>query len=675
MTKKEAALRVRKLRELIAHHAEAYHTHDAPEISDAAYDALLLELAALEAEHPDLREEGSPTERIGGAPLEQFRKVTHQTPQWSFDNAFSPDDLRAWDERVRKLARAAGFGDESVSYVVEHKIDGLKIVLTYEKGVLTSAATRGDGRVGEDITENVKTIRSVPLTLSKPIDAIVVGEAWLPKSELSRINSERTKEGEPPFANTRNAAAGSLRQLDPKVTARRRLCAFIYDIDRISGLPRGVRAPETQEEELVFLTELGFLVNTHRIVAHTPDEVIRYYEKVQHAHGDEEYGVDGLVLKVNAIRIQDALGYTAKAPRWGIAFKFPAEEATTIVEDIVLQVGRTGVITPVAKLKPVRVAGSTVSRATLHNEDEIKRLDVRVGDTVIIQKAGDVIPDIVRVLTELRTGTEKPYAFPKTVSACGGDGRIERIPGMAAWRCVNPDSPARRRRAFEYFVSKHALDIEGLGKKTAALLIDEGVVQSFDELFELEEGDFLALPGFADVSARKAIEAIRRAAQNVPLERVITALSIPQVGAETARDLARHFGSIERIQNATKEELCAVDGVGEVVADALVHWFKNPEHKAMLRRLLSHVTLAAPQKSSSALLGKSFVFTGSLETMSREEAEEKVRTLGGSASSSVSKKTSFVIVGAEAGSKADKARELGVPVLSEKAFLELIERA
>lgn len=675
MVPKPIQARAGKLRTLIEHHSAAYHTHDAPEISDAAYDALVEELRSLEKRYPELVEAGSPTERVGGAPLAQFTKIVHATPQWSFDNAFSEEDLRSWDERVRKLARGAGFSDGAVSYVAEHKIDGLKVVLSYEKGILKTAATRGDGRVGEDITEQVKTIRSVPLTLSHPVTLIAVGEAWLPKKELVRINDERLKEGEAPFANTRNAAAGSLRQLDPKVTARRRLEVFVYDIDRLQELPKGLSTPETQEEELVLLETLGFQVNPHRIVAKNADDILSYYETAKKAHADEEYGVDGLVLKVNSIRIQEALGYTAKAPRWGVAFKFPAEEATTVVEDIMLQVGRTGVITPVAKLKPVRVAGSTVSRATLHNEDEIRRLDVRIGDTVIIQKAGDVIPDIVRVLIELRTGKEKKYAFPKTVPACGGDGRIERIPGMAAWRCVNPDSPARRIRSFEYFVSKHGFDIEGLGKKTAALLISEGVVQSFDEIFELEEGDFLALPGFADISAKKAVEAIRKAAAAVPLERLITALSIPQVGAETARDLARHFGSIERIQNATKEDLCAVDGVGEVVADALVRWFKNSENKAMLKRLLSHVVLLSPQKRGNALTGKTFVFTGSLETMSREEGEEKVRSLGGSASSSVSKKTSFVVVGADAGSKADKARELGVPILSERGFLELIERS
>ncbi len=675
MVPKKVQARAKKLRTLIEHYSTAYHTHDAPEISDAAYDALVEELGKLEKEYPTLLRPGSPTERIGGAPLSQFKKIVHATPQWSFDNAFSEEDLRAWDERVRKLARGAGFDESAVTYVAEHKIDGLKVVLTYEKGLLKSAATRGNGRVGEDITENVKTIHSVPLALSQPVSVIAVGEAWLPKRELARINEERLKEGDAPFANTRNAAAGSLRQLDPQVTATRRLEVFIYDIDRLQHLPKGVSGPDTQEEELVFLSDIGFQVNAHRIVAKNADDVLAYYEKSKKVHTDEEYGVDGLVLKVNHIRIQEALGYTAKAPRWGIAFKFPAEEATTVVEDIVLQVGRTGVITPVAKLKPVRVAGSLVSRATLHNEDEIRRLDVRIGDTVIIQKAGDVIPDIVRVLTELRTGKEKAYSFPKTVPACGGGGQIERIPGMAAWRCVNPDSPARRRRAFEYFVSKHGLDIEGLGKKTAALLIDEGVVQSFDELFELEEGDFLALPGFAEISAKKSVEAIQKSAKGIPLERFITALSIPQVGEETARDVANTLGSIEALQRASKESLLAIDGIGEVVADMLTSWFSNGDNKMLVKNLLSHITILSPEKRGSALSGKTFVFTGTLAGMSREDAEARVRSLGGEALGSVSKKTSFVVVGAEAGSKADKAKELGVPILNERAFQELLSRS
>lgn len=552
MAKKELQERIKRLRALVAHHAEAYHTKDAPEISDAAYDALVEELAELERANPEFAAH-SPAQAVGGAVLPQFKKVTHSVRQWSFDNAFSREDMEAWDARMRKLALEHGFRKEDVDYTVEHKIDGLKIVLTYKKGNLVLAATRGNGQIGEDITENVKTIRSIPHTLARPVDCVIVGEAWLPKGELSRINKEREKRGEPLFANTRNAAAGSLRQLDSRIAASRRLEAFLYDIDAFDGKAAGVEAPKTQEEELRLLKKLGCPVNPESKYAKSVEEVVALYENERSRHSEKEYGMDGLVVKVNSISIQERLGYTAKSPRWGIAYKFPAEQATTTLLDIAFQVGRTGVITPVAHLKPVRVAGSTVSRATLHNEDEIKRLDVRIGDTVIIQKAGDVIPDIVRVLTELRTGKEKPFTFPKTIAACGEDGRIERVPGSAAWRCVNPDSPERRRRTFEYFVSKKGFDIAGLGEKTASALLDSGLVQTFDDIFSLTEGDFLTLPGFADISAKKACEAVRRAAKSVPLARLLTALSIEHVGEETARDLARHFGTLKKIREASLE--------------------------------------------------------------------------------------------------------------------------
>lgn len=671
MVPKKVSERAKRLRELIHHHAEAYHTHDAPEISDAAYDALVEELRTLEEKHPELREKGTPVEAIGAAPLAQFKKVRHEVPQWSFDNVFDAEELAAWDARVRKLAVSAGFSESDVEYVVEHKIDGLKIILTYEDGRLVLGATRGDGEVGEDITENIKTISSIPHTLSAPVSCIVVGEAWLPKKELARINKEREQAREPLFANTRNAAAGSLRQLDPRIAAHRRLEAYIYDIDRFSGGGR-MKAPETQEEELELLKRLGFPVNSNHVRAKNVSDVVSIYNRLKDRHNKEEYGMDGLVLKVNSIAIQQRLGYTAKAPRWGVAFKFPAEQATTVVEDIVLQVGRTGVLTPVAHLRPVRIAGSIVSRATLHNEDEIKRLDVRIGDTVIIQKAGDVIPDIVRVLPELRTGKEKPYRFPKHVAACGGDGRIERVPGTSAWRCVDPGSPERRRRAFEYFVSKKALDIEGLGEKTVSLLLDEGLVQTYDDLFTLTEGDFRALPGFAEISAKKAVDAIEKVRKGVPLARLITGLSIDHVGEETARNLARHFRSIKNIRRASEEELRKVQGVGDIVARSVVQWFANKDNAAMLDRLLKHITVIEPEVPSSKLVGKTFVFTGGLASMSRDEAAERVRALGGSVSSSVSKKTSYVVAGKETGSKERKAKELGVPVISEGEFLKLL---
>jgi DNA ligase (NAD+) len=512
----------------------------------------------------------------------------------------------------------------------------------------------------------------VPLSLSRPVDIIVEGEVWMSAKNLERLNSERAAKNEPPFANPRNVAAGSTRQLDPKIAASRKLDVFIYDVARTSE-----SFPPTQEAELKYMRELGFKVNMKYQVATTIDDAIRFWETWKRKGRHQEYWIDGIVVKVNERKYEEALGYTGKAPRFAIAFKFPAEEVTTILEDIVMQVGRTGVVTPVAHLKPVAVAGTVVSRATLHNEDEIKRLDVRIGDTVILKKAGDVIPDIVQVVLELRQKGAKKFVWPTHVPACGGDGSIERIQGRAAWRCVNCESPERRMRAFAYFISKKCFDIDGLGEKTARQLIEEGVVGSFDEVFALEEGDFLALEGFALVSARKAVEAIRKASRDVPLYRVITALSISQVGEETARDLAEHFGTIAKIRTASVEQLETISGVGGIVATSVHKWFTQKNNVAMLDRLLQHIIIAPiPPKMAQPvrrrLTGKTFVFTGGLGSMSREEAGERVRALGGSVVGSVSKNTSYVVAGSDAGSKLDKARELGVQVISEKEFEKML---
>jgi len=656
--------RYQKLKDSINHYRTQLHVYDKEEISEAALDSLKHELSEIEKDHPEIIAPDSPSQRVAGKPLPQFKKVRHEVEQWSFNDCFTPEELREFDARVKRF-----LGGAEPTYTCELKIDGLKIVFTYEKGFLKTAATRGDGVVGEDVTQNIRTIESVPLSLARPIDIIVEGEVWMSASNLAALNKKREKEGLPLYANPRNVAAGSIRQLDPALTAARKLDVFVYEVAKTSE-----KFPKTQYEELDYLRELGFKVNPHHVLAYDIDEAIRYWESWKGKGRHQDYWIDGVVIKVNERAYEERLGYTGKAPRFAIAFKFPAEQATTIVEDIQLQVGRTGVITPVAHLKPVQVAGTTVSRATLHNEDEIKRLDVRIGDTVILQKAGDVIPDIVQVLTELRPKDSKPYKFPTHVEGCGGDGRIERIPGQAAWRCVNLESPERRKRAFAYFISRSALDIAGLGKKTAELLIDEGIVTTFDELFELQEGDFEPLPGFAEISAKKAAEAIRKAQKNVPLERLITALSIPQVGEETARDLARHFGSIEKVRSASLQDLEAIDGVGDVVAKSLHDWMHDRTNSAFLDRLLKHLTIAKPEKvRNGKFTGKTFVFTGTMEKMSREEAEEKVRQLGGKASGSVSAKTSYVVAGAEAGSKLDKARELGVEVLTEAEFARMLK--
>lgn len=667
---RQAAARVKKLKAVIDHHRHLYHEEDAPEISDEAYDSLLEELRLIEERFPELKTVDSPTARVGGEVLEGFTKVTHEVRQWSFDNVFDHDELARWDERVGRLAREhQHLVHEPIEYCAELKIDGLKIILTYRNGVFVRGATRGNGLVGEDITENLKTVRSIPHTLAERVDLVVVGEAWMGKQEFERLNKERAKAGEPLFANTRNAAAGSLRQLDTRVTASRRLDAFVYDIDQIRGLP----FPKTQSDEIKLLKHLGFQVNPHHRVCKDVDQVEEYYRRWIEKKEHEPYGIDGVVLKVNSRAIQEALGYTGKSPRWGVAYKFPAEQVTTVVEDIQLQVGRTGVLTPVAHLRPVRVAGSVVSRATLHNEDEINRLDVRIGDTVILQKAGDVIPDIVSVVKDLRTGREKRFTFPDYVEDCGGP--IERIPGQTAYRCVNKDSFAQKRRKFYHFVSKHAFDIEGCGPKVIDALLDENLVASFDDLFTLKRGDLLELPRFGETSVDNLLAAID-AARTIPLPRFLVALSIEHLGEETAHDIAAYFGTIDRIRNASHKELALVFGVGEVVARSVYAWFRAPEHTRLLERLLKQVTVTGSSERKDAtapLRGKTFVLTGTLSRMSRDEAKEKIRAQGGDISSSVSKATDYVVAGENPGSKYEKAAALGVVILSEEEFLKLLD--
>ncbi|HEX8993927.1 MAG TPA: NAD-dependent DNA ligase LigA, partial [Candidatus Paceibacterota bacterium] len=504
MVPKDARTRHEKLKSAIDHYRTQYHVHDREEIPESARDSLMHELAELERQYPELITPDSPTQRVAGVPLPQFKKVRHAVAQWSFNDVFSPDEVREFDGRVKRFLKERNVHDDSVEYVCELKIDGLKIVFTYEKGLLVTAATRGDGVVGEDVTHNVRTIESVPLSLSRPIDIIVEGEVWMSTKNLEALNKEQEKKGAPLYANPRNVAAGSIRQLDPKIAAARKLDVFIYDVAKTSE-----PFPKTQWEELDYLRELGFKVNKNAELAAGVDGVIAYWEKWKSAATRTDlkmgrgrtsslpYWIDGIVLKVNEKKYEDVLGYTGKAPRFAVAFKFPAEQVTTVVEDIVFQVGRTGVITPVAHLTPVSVAGTTVSRATLHNEDEIRRLDVRVGDTVILQKAGDVIPDIVQVLPEMRTGKEKKFVWPTKIAECGGDGSIERVPGQAAWRCVDHDSFAVLRRKFYLFVGRSALDIVGCGKKTIDLLLEQGLIHDFDDLFTLTKGDVEALPGFA----------------------------------------------------------------------------------------------------------------------------------------------------------------------------------
>lgn len=665
---KETRDRAEKLTAIIDKHRHLYHTLDAPEVSDEAYDSLVRELVDILKKYPELKEATAVLTRVGGEPLKEFVKVKHAFRQFSFDDVFNFDDLQKWEEKTKNFIKKAGLEDEVLEYCCELKIDGLKIILTYENGKLLRGATRGDGEIGEEVTSNIKTIQSIPLSLSKNISITAVGEAWIGQKDLKKINDERAKENLPLFANTRNLAAGSIRQLDPKMAAARRLDAFMYDIDFTSD-----DMPPTQNGELSFLKELGFEVNPHHAVLKSLKEVEEYYTKWSEKKESLEYGLDGIVIKINSRKIQEALGYTGKSPRWGVAYKFPAEQVTTVVEDIALQVGRTGVLTPVAHLKPVVVAGSTVSRATLHNEDEIRRLDVRIGDTVILQKAGDVIPDIVSVVKELRTGKEKEYHFPTHVAACGGDGRIERIPGQAAWRCVNKNSFEQQKRKFYHFVSKIAFDITDLGPKVIDVLLEENLISEYADIFTLTLGDVLALPRFAEKSANNLISSVKIASRTT-LPRLIIGLSIPQVGEETAYDLAEHFKTIEKFRTATFEKLEELSGVGPIVARSIVDFFASKENKKMLDNLLENITvekIKQQTQNADALSGKTFVLTGTLSGMSRDEAKLKIRAQGGTISESVSKETDYVVAGENPGSKYKKAQDLGVKILDENEFLKL----
>lgn len=659
--------RIIKLRQAIEKYRYEYHVLNKSSISAEALDSLKKELVDLEGKYPDLVTPDSPSQRVAGAPLKEFKKIVHKVPQWSFNDAFDEKDIRDFDTRVKKFLNG-----EKPTYTCELKIDGLKVVLEYEKGTLKTAATRGDGSVGEDVTMNVRTIESVPLKLAEVLDLIVEGEVFMPKPVFDKLNKIQKKKGEEEYANPRNFAAGTLRQLDPRLVAERKLDAFIYDLANSIQI-------KTQEKELNYLRELGFKVNSHFKICKNIEEVIKFWKSWEHKKENLDYLIDGVVVKVNEREYQERLGYTGKAPRFAIAFKFPAEQVTTVLEDIVFQVGRTGVITPVAHLRPVSVAGSTVSRATLHNEDEIRRLDVRVGDTVVIQKAGDVIPDIVRVVTELRTGKEKVFVWPKKIALCGGDGSIERIPGEAAWRCVDKNSYEQHKRRLHYFASKGALNIEDLGPKIIDQLLDAELVTDYVDIFTLEKGDLVALPRFGEKSADNLLASIQKA-RKTTIGRFLIALSIPQVGEETAYDIASHFGDLSKVLLATESDLLNISGIGPIVAKSVVEFFKDKKNIKIINELLKYIKIE-PQSSSkfqalsSKFAGQTFVLTGTLETMGRDEAKEKIRSLGGNVSSSVSKETDYVVAGANPGSKYEKALELGVKILSEADFEALLKVA
>lgn len=665
--------RYEKLKATVEDYRRAFHVENREVVSAEALDSLKHELVEIETEYPDLITPDSPTQRVAGEPLEQFKKVTHKVPQWSLNDAFDDREIRDFDERVKRMLEKALGQKVEPTYTCELKIDGLHIVLEYEKGLLKTAATRGDGRVGEDVTHNIRTIDSVPLKLSEPLDVVVEGEVWLGKAQLEKINAGRVAAGEEPYANPRNSAAGTVRQLDPKIAAERKLDTFIYDISL-------GESPLTQEIELNRLHELGFKVNQDYRLCQNIEEVINYFKAWHNKKDKPDYLVDGVVVKVNERKYQEVLGYTGKGPRFAIALKFPAEQATTVVEDIQLQVGRTGIVTPVAHLRPVLIAGSTVSRATLHNEDQIKKLDVRVGDTIVLQKAGDIIPEVLSVVMELRPKESKSFKFPRKAEGCGGDGSIERIPGESAYRCVTLDSDHLRRQRLYYFVSKKALNIDGVGPRVIDLWLDNNLIDNAADIFTLEVGDIKDLPSFKEKSAVNAIEAIE-AAKKPPLYRLLVALSIDHLGEETAILVANVMGNLDKLKKARVEELMAINGIGQIVAESIYGWFHNEHNLHLLEQILQHVKPVSPQSSSMTESGSpissfsqaTLVFTGTLPTLGRDEAKEMARAAGAQIANSVSKKTDYVVLGGNAGSKAKKAKDLGVKVISESEFLQMLK--
>ena len=663
--------RINKLKKTIDHHRYLYHVLDRQEISDEALDSLKKELFDLEQEFPDLITSDSPTQRVAGEPLEGFTKVTHPGRMISLNDAFSSQDLSDWLERLNNFLGQTYNG----SFYCDLKMDGLAIELRYKNGALTQASTRGNGLIGEDVTQNIRTVDAVPLHLRSedrpiPKTLIVRGEVFLTKKEFARINKLQFKKGEKIYANPRNFAAGTIRQLDPHITADRKLSFYAYSIVGIDGT-YGDNF-KSHADEYKALNEWGIGTNPHGKIANTPNDVISFWETWQEKRDKLDYEFDGIVVSINDNGVYRRAGVIGKSPRGAIAFKFSPKSAQTIVEDIQVQVGRTGVLTPVAHLKPVSIGGTTVSRATLHNMDEIKRLGVKIGDTVVVGRAGDVIPDILSVLTELRTGKEKNFQLPIRCPVC--DTPIKKNAGQVASYCPNIDCPARQRITIYHFCSRNAMNIDGVGPKIIDALMDAGLIQDYADLFTLKIEDLQNLDRFAELSSANVIKAIDDH-REVPLARFIYALGIMHVGEETARVLAQHFHTLDKITEASEEELTVVEDVGPVVAHSIAEWFKRPYHKKILKKFEKAGLKIIADKGmvKGKFFGKTFVITGTLESMSREEAGAKIRALGGKVSSSVSKDTNYVVAGDNPGSKHDKAQKLGMKILDEKEFLKMIK--
>ncbi|SDH64807.1 DNA ligase (NAD+) [Aneurinibacillus thermoaerophilus] len=668
MDRNEAIQRVKELRKIIEQHNYYYYVKDNPQISDYEYDQLMQELIHIETEFPELLTPDSPTQRVGGVPLESFEKVEHSIPMLSLSNAFDEQDLRDFDRRVRQ-----GLGVEGpIGYICELKIDGLAVSLRYENGRFVRGATRGDGRTGEDITQNLRTIRSLPLVLKKPLTIEVRGEAFMPRRAFERLNKERAMREELLFANPRNAAAGSLRQLDPKIAASRSLDIFLYSVVGEDTLP-----VDTHSGSLSMLEELGFKVNPERRVCEGIEEVISFIEGWTEKRGELPYDIDGMVVKVDRLAYQEELGHTAKSPRWAIAYKFPAEEAITILRDIEVTVGRTGAITPTAILDPVQLAGTTVQRASLHNEDIIREKGIMIGDHVVVKKAGDIIPEIVEVKVDKRTGDEQPYHMPTHCPAC--DSELVRLDEEVALRCINPQCPAQIREGIIHFVSRNAMNIDGVGEKVVTQLYEKGLVRSVADLYYLDREELLKLERMGEKSVDNMLNAIE-ASKNNSLERLLFGLGIRFVGEKAARLLAQHFGTMEALQNATEEEIVTVHEIGTKMAESIVKYFAKPEVVETIERLreagvnMEYKGLRPEEvDADSPFAGKTVVLTGTLASVTRKEAQHMIEARGGKVSGSVSKRTDLVVAGEAAGSKLGKANELGIQVIDEKTFLEWIK--
>lgn len=655
--------RIEQLVNELNEHARKYYVEDNPTISDYDYDMLYRELEELETANPDLILPFSPTQRVGDRVLSEFEKVTHSVQMQSLNDVFSYEEFADFDTKVSETI------GESYQYVAELKIDGLSVSLEYENGVFVRGSTRGDGIVGEDITQNLKTISSIPMKLKQPLTIEVRGEVFMPKSEFARLNTEREELGDNLFANPRNAAAGSLRQLDSKITASRKLDIFVFNIQQIDGVNLNEHM-----QSLEYLASLGFKINPLSEVCDSCDDVIRTIEHYGEIRSSLPYDIDGVVIKINSFTHREELGETVKAPKWAVAYKFPPEQKETIVEDIVIQVGRTGVLTPAANLKPVFIAGSTVSRATLHNIDFINEKDIRVGDTVIIQKAGDIIPEVVRVLTEKRTGDEKVFVMPEMCPVCGG--KTVREEGEAAVRCTGLECPAQLVRNIEHFASRDAMNIEGLGPAIVQQLVDSKLVKTVSDLYKLEFSDVSALEGFADVSANNLLRAIEESKKN-DLYKLLFGLGIRHIGLKASKMLSLSFKDLDSIVDASYDELIVLDDFGEVMANSLVNFFAQEQNRhelMLLKELGLNFKCLTEIKTNENISGKTFVLTGTLPTLGRKEATEIIESVGGKVSGSVSKKTDFVVAGEAAGSKLDKANALGIPILSEDDLKSLLKQ-